>query len=359
MAVLSRDFLFNLESNMRVIQEAEYRRLTSNLWWNKVARVMPTSAGKEIVNWILNTAVLELAGANSDGADPLPKYRDMAIQQTTFTPKYIAAALKLQRAQFEDLDGNGVSIATEWVTQMGAQQAYYPQKNVASVISNGETGLAYDGLAYFSNAHLVNPKDSSKGTFANLFTGASASTPATDANDVAYPGALNVATSTIEGIFTGLQNIYGYIGALKMANGLDPRMIRPAGILCPTRIYPKMLSVLNSQFIAATAAGSANTAGGSQDIRGQLAALGYGEVVHCPEFDSDPTSFYIVAEQLASSQLGAIVYLDREQPGIRYYTGQDGANVDLGRTDELEWIARGRADAGYGHPYLLYKVKAS
>jgi len=122
-----------------------------------------------------------------------------------------------------------------------------------------------------------------------------------------------------------------------------------------------MLSVLDSQFIAANA--SVSGAGGSLHIAGQLQKLGYGEVLLAPELNVDPTSFYIVAEQITSSQLGAIVYVDREPVGVQYYTGQGGGNagldVLLGRTNDLEWIARGRATGGYGHPYLLFKVKAS
>ncbi len=354
MAFLNPTFVFSLEQNMRVLQENEAARLTSNMWWNRVARVVPTQAGREVLSWVLNTAVLE-----NTGVDPTPNYRDMQIMNTAFVPEYMSAALKLQRARFEDLDGGGVDIAADWARQMGAQAVYFPQKTVAKTILAGETGVCYDGLAYFANNHPVNPKDATKGTFANLFTGAAASTPATDVNDASYPGALNVATSTYEAIFTGLMNIFSYIAAQKMQNGIDPRLLRPAALLCPSAIYPKMNAVLSTTQIAATAAGSSNTAGGSMNISGQLQKLGYGDVVHCPEFDSDPTSFYVVAQQLTTSQLGAIVYVDREPVGVRYYSGQDGSNVQLGRTDELEWIARGRAVGGYGHPYLLYKVKAS
>ena len=356
MAVINPSFVFSLEQNMRVLQEAaaESKRLLSNLWWTKVARVVPSKAGREVLNWVLNTAVLE-----NTGVDPTPNYRDMQIMNTAYVPQYITAALKLQRAQFEDLDGGGVDIASDWATQMGAQAVYFPQKTTAATILTGESGICYDGLAYFANNHPINPKDSSKGTFANLFTGAVASTPATDPNDAFYPGALNVATATYETIFAGLQNIFSYIAAQKMQNGIDPRMLRPAALLCPSALYPKMNAVLSSQFIAATAAGGTASAGGAMSIEGQMQKLGYGEVIHAPEFDSDPTSFYLAVEQMTTSQLGSIVYVDREPVGIRYYTGQDGANVTLGRTDELEWIARGRAVGGFGHPYLLYKIKAS
>jgi hypothetical protein len=90
--------------------------------------------------------------------------------------------------------------------------------------------------------------------------------------------------------------------------------------------------------------------------------MGYGKVTEGAEFVEDEydTSYYVIAEQLGKSQLGGLVYVDREPFSIRYYTGRGGGNgVDaiLDRSDMLEWHTSGCNIAGYGHPFLIFKVK--
>jgi hypothetical protein len=68
-----------------------------------------------------------------------------------------------------------------------------------------------------------------------------------------------------------------------------------------------------------------------------------------------------ICEQVTGSQLGGLVYVEREAFSIRYYTGRGGGNgVDaiLDRADELEWHTSGRNVGGYGHPYAIFKCTA-
>jgi hypothetical protein len=69
------------------------------------------------------------------------------------------------------------------------------------------------------------------------------------------------------------------------------------------------------------------------------------------------TTYFVVVDQVEASQLGALVYLEREPFGITYY-GPD-SSAELSRTRVLEWHARGRNKMAAGHPYLLFKVTAA
>ncbi len=149
-----------------------------------------------------------------------------------------------------------------------------------------------------------------------------------------------------------------YIKTIKMPNGRDPRMLRPAGILCGPAMYPRVSQLLDAKFLAVAAA----SGGGSADFTGYTQRLGYGKVIEAPEFVEAEydTSYFVIVELARRSQLGALVYVDREPYNIRYYTGRGGGTgVDaiLGRSDELEWQSSGRNVAGYGHPFLIIKVK--
>jgi hypothetical protein len=343
MAALTPSFVFDLESRMRKLVEAEYLRLTSKLWYDKVTKIMKSGARREIVTWALNTAQLEDQGKGGNIS-----FEDMVLLETEFESKTAGKGLKLRRQQFEDLDGNGVNLASEWSAQMGAQHAYWPQKQIATLIKNGHNAdaLGYDGEVFFSASHPVNPFNTGAGTYKNLFTGGDA-----------VPVDVSVTADVALG---NLQKVFGRIAGLKMPNGSDPRMLRPSGILCSPTLYPRMVQLTNAKFIAQAAA----SGGGGADVDALIAAMGYGQPICCDElagFESD-TTFFVITESITQSQLGGLVYVDREPFSVRYYTGRGGGNgVDavLDRGDELEWHTSGRNVAGYGHPFAIFKCKAT
>ena len=144
MGALTPEFLFDLESNMRVIAEREYERLLSNLWWQMVAKVMPSGAKRERINWLLDTARIERTIAGGGQVS----FEDIVSRTTEFVNLNAAAGLELKKEELEDHDGNGVQLATHWSRQMGAYAAYWPQKMIADAIkANDDT---YDALPFFS-----------------------------------------------------------------------------------------------------------------------------------------------------------------------------------------------------------------
>ncbi len=342
MGAITPSFVFDLESRMQMLVENEYMRLASSdfLWWNKVTKVMPLATKRLVLTWILNTAQISDQG---DGGNF--RFEDMTVLEREIGSKSAGAGFKIARQEFEDLDGNGINFASQWASDMGAQQGYWPQQQVSSLILAGESGLAYDGLPFFSASHLLNPNKSSVGTYSNLFTG------------------LRIDDGvSIEAAVQNLAVAYARIAAIKMPNGAQPRLLRPAGILAPPRLMQRAVQVTDAKYIAMQAAA---LGAGSADLAGSVTRMGFGTPTQVDEFGltgSDDQTYYIVAEQLTSSQQGAIIYAEREPFSIRYYTGRGGGNgVDaiLDREDALEWHTSGRNDTYYGHPYYLFKCKPS
>lgn len=338
MPVLTAQFMMDLESRMRFIQEREYLRLASGLWWDQVTKVLQSGSKRDIFAWVINSAQLEDQGQGGNIA-----FDDMLMVETEYSSNTVGKGLKLRRQQFEDLDGHGVQIAAEWAAQMAAQHAYWPQRQVATFLKNGHlsTSLAYDGLPFFSASHLVNPRDSSKGTFSNLFTG--------------VPIDVSVAPDVA---LANLQTVFSNIASIKMPNGSDPRRLRPAAILANPKMFPRAVQLTNAKFLAQ----AASSGGGSGDVEALIAAMGYGKPICADEFagyESD-TTYFVVAEQIAGSQLGGLVYVEREGFTTTYYSGRSGsAGLDaaLDRADELEWHTKGRNIVGYGHPFVVFKCK--
>lgn len=336
---LTPSFVFDLESRMRKIQENEYLELTRDLWWDKTMKVLPSGSRREIVTWVLNTAELEDQGKGGNIA-----FDNMVILETEFETREAGKGLKLRRKQFEDLDGNGVNLAAEWSAQMGAQHAYWPQKTAATLLKNGHLAgsIAYDGKPFFATDHPVNPENPAAGTYSNLFS--------------SVPIDVSVAADVA---LANLSTVFASIASIKMPNGSDPRRLRPRGILCNPKLFPRAVQLTNAKFLAQ----AASAGGGSGDVEALISALGYGQPICADEFagyESD-TTYFVVAEQIARSQLGGLVYVEREAFSTRYYTGRGGGTgVDaiLDRADELEWHSSGRNAGGYGHPFVIFKCKA-
>lgn len=359
MGALTPEFLFDFESNMQAINENEYARIASRLWWSRFMKTRPSASKKEIVAWLLSTARIEDLGKFGG---QLP-FEDLISQYTTFENRAAGAGLKLRRFQLEDLDGGGLDLATKWASDIGSYMAYWPQKQLVSLIKNGATSgyNSYDGVSFFNTAHYVNGVNGDQGTFANIFTSTASSTPSTDPNDAGYPGACKIDTSvSVDDALDNLTKAIAYIKSIKMPNGADPRFLNPVALIVPPALQARAVQLTNAKFLAQDSA----SAGGSGDVSAVIQSFGFSQPVVADElagFESD-TTYFIACEEMGQSQLGAFVYVDREPFKVTYYTGQGGgtgADAVLDRADELEWHCKGRNVAGYGHPYLFFKVKAS
>lgn len=345
MPALTPTFLMDLESRMQVITENEYQRLTSNVWWQTITKVKPSTGRRELVTWLLSTAMIRDEGMGGNIS-----FDDIVSAITEYQNKDSGAGLKLRRQQLEDTDGNGVELAAQWSRDIGAYMGYWPQKQVTHLLKNGHTVAlyaAYDTLAFFAASHPVNPYRLSAGTYNNLFTGGASG---------AYPGACPIDDSVaLDVALVNLSKIFSYILSIKMPNGEDPRFLRPKTILCGPRLFPRAVQLTSAKFLAQVAGSGA----GSADVEALIKALGYATPTLCDElagFESD-TTFFVGCEQIQSSELGAVVYSDREPYSIAYYGPQTDAQ--LSRMQELEWHCHGRNVVAPGHPFLLFKCKAA
>jgi hypothetical protein len=345
MPALTPSFVMDLESRMQVITEREYERLRANLWWQSITKMRASTGRRDVLTWLLSTAQIKDQQKGGNIA-----FDDLVAQYTEIENKFSGAGLKLQRAQLEDTDGGGMELAGQWSADIGAYMAYWPQKQAAYMLKNGHTAslfTAYDGKAYFASDHPYNPFNTGAGTYSNILTGASSGS---------YPGTCPIDdTVDLDDALVNLGKIFAYISTLKMPNGEDPRFLRPKTLLVPPRMFPRAVQLTSAKFLAQVAGSGA----GSADVEAVIKSLGFATPQQADElagFESD-TTFYVGCEQLSSSQLGAVIYTEREPYRINYYGTVDQAS--LGRSQELEWQCHGRNVVSAGHPYLLFKCKGS
>lgn len=365
-SVNSPQFMMDLESRMRFIQTNDYVRLTASefMWWDKVSKRIPSLSRREIINWVLETASIEQIEENGGQL----AYDTMYIQEAEYFNKTAGKGLKLRRPQFEDLDGNGVQLATAWIKQITSSAAYWPQAKIIALLALAEAALGYDKVPFFSVNHPSNPFDVLAGYYANIFTGTTgaAGANAADVNKAMYPGACDVycvgagAAVSVSDALGALIRAFQYIWLQKMPNGIYPRNLTPRFLLAPAKIYPSLVEVTNARQIASSAVGVTGAAGGgSLDIEALISQMGFGQPVLGRDL-VDQESFYIFCQEAANEELGAFGYMEREAFSVRYYTGRGGgtgADAVLDIKDELEWHTTGRNEAVLGHPWVVYKVK--
>jgi hypothetical protein len=347
MGALTPQLVASLETRMQTLTESEYAELVKGLWWQTITKVRPSTGLKEIITWLLSTAMIKDQGKGGNIG-----FGDLVSTYTEIENRYSGDGLRLTVAQLTDTyngikGGLGFDLAAQWSTDIGAQMAYWPQAQAAHFLKNahnlagagGYTG--YDGKAFFATDHPYNPFNVGAGTYKNLFTGG-------DAADISSAVTVDVALDN-------MAKVFALIASIKQANGQQPRRLRPKAIICGPKLFPRAVQLTSAKIIAQAATGGAASA----DVEGFIKALGYATPICADEldgFESD-TTWFVAAEQVTSRQLGAVIYLEREPFRINYYGNVDQA--ELSRKDELEWHCKGRNAIAPGHPFLLFKVKAA
>lgn len=390
MPEITPTFQMQYERRMRAITETEYaRRLAApHVWWNRVARPVPIEGKTERITWLLDTATIEPIGPTGTGR---LGFEELVTQTAEYPTFRHGRGISVQRDQIEDLDGTGLDILAKWSQNIGNETAYYPQRLFSQLILNGAntdgSANAYDGVPFFADnttnsgtGHPYNPFATALGGYANWLHGAASGS---------YPGACPidaVNAATVDIAFQNLQKVITWISSLKMPNGVDPRFLTPVFLLIPPALTQRAFQITDAKFIA-QAAGSSG--GGSGDIEAVIQAWGLGRPIVVQEFGAafsytykmpfvvtntggqinfltetvsgSNTSYYVVCQEMQTSQLGGLLYVTRKPFKVNYYSGDNGGmnSADLDRMNEFEYHVQGRMSAQYGHPYTIFRVDAT
>lgn len=343
---LTPSFLFDVETQMRIVSTHEYDRLNATAIWPKIAKRSPMAGRKERLLWLLDTASIEYV--NKLGGEV--QFEDIISNTFEVETKAATAGLKLNRFQLEDNDGGGLQMAAHWARQQGEYAAYWPEKQVLRSLNAGTlaASTSYDGVPYFAANHPLNPFDAALGNYVNLFTGG--------ASAGVTPGACPVAGTDSNADLIALTRAVTFIeGQYKMPNGSDPRRLRVSTILAPTALKGPMIRALDSKFIT-------SAAGGMLDPTAIVSMLGLGSPLFAPELgagftNGSDTAYYLIADNATSDMVGGLTYYERE-PFQIVYNGEM-TDAQLARANEIQWLTRGRNVVTYGHPYMIFKVLAA
>lgn len=359
---LNEEVVQDFTTNIQVVQENSYLAKTKNLVYPKFTVTRTTKSQREVMAWLLSVARLRHAGQGGVGG-----FGTVSMAKLKMSVGNLEDGIEFLENQFTDLDGQGIDLAVKWNSDMGAEAAYYPQRETFALLMYGETGLCYDGKAFFATDHPNHPKDSSKGTFSNLITGTSAG----------INMHLDPALATAEERLSALSYIKTHLSKIKMPNGVDFRKLKFGGIMHAPAIGMGVAQTLNAKFIAQSTTGAGS---GSADVEAMIRYIGSGEPVEAEELGStasyevrtiDPDTeeettatvtgadqdYYVLAREEVASEIPGMIWLEREPVAIQFFNRFNAGGLEAAKARKMWFLAQGRATAAYGLPYHIIKVK--
>lgn len=391
-------FTFQYEKRMRALKEDEFARalMAESNFWARVSKKLDIDGASERFTWFLNTADIK-----PDGQGGTQDFDPLVTQTTELVPQRYKAGISIKKDQLLDLRGGGLDALAEWSTQIGYKTAYFPQRLLTELLMNGAntdgSATAYDTVPFFADnntvttfggvsvtGHPYNPYQPGLGGYINWLHGSASGT---------YPGALPLWKSdgsiTVDQAVINLQAAIAYVKGWKMPDGITPRFLRPAAIICAPAPSAQVAQVLSAKYIAQ----GAKSGGGSGDIMAIIRRWGLPEpivadelagttnystkilqaktdgsgtqVAYTETITGSDTTWYLVMEQNLSTQLGGIIHVVREPFRVNFFTGEGGSSpatgIDaiLNRALEIEYHCTGRLSMQFGHPYAIVRVDAT
>lgn len=290
-----------LERGLRVAFHTAYSGMLARDYLtaiNPIFQRVPSDGNQEKYGWLGDIpAVKEWLGDKAIGG--LRDY-DYAIKNKDFY-----AGFAIDRNELDDDQLGGFQARIDGLAEACAQ---YPYDLIMSLIVNGTTGLAYDGVAFFSNA-------TGDRTIDNLLAGSGATTVAALQTDIAAARSAQMRFTSDSGRVLGLS--------------FDT-------ILCPPELESLMIQAVTTPSVIVTGAG-ALTNPVSRWIK---------NVIAMPEL-TDANDWYGIT---TSRSLKPFLFQERKMPVPVLDDGQEKKNR------KLEFSAEMRGNAGYGFPHMAVKV---
>ncbi len=143
MAVVTRDFLSAMYTNLRAVYLQSFEAAQNAEQWQRLVMEVPSTTLTETYEWLGSVPKM------SEWVDER-KIGDLSEENFSLTNKHFEATVAVDR---NALDDNRLGMILPRVRQLGEEAARYPRELVLDVIKNGTTLTGYDGKALFANDH--------------------------------------------------------------------------------------------------------------------------------------------------------------------------------------------------------------
>ncbi len=298
MSVVTSDFLAGLLTNFRAIfkQALDEAFAEQNLYEILATRFNSTS-DKESYGWM---------GANPN----MSEWTDTRIYKAykafdyTLTNKHYEGTIAVNRDTMED---DKYGLIAPRIQGLARRAVRHFNQMVVSQLDDGETLLAFDGVAFFSATHQA---IGSSGVFANMLSG-------------------NYSDSATE-ILAGMGAAFAAMQNFKDDKGL-PMGLRPDAIVCSPTMYIPILNALLPGVAGTT--------------RPEAGLFPTANIYSSPWIDADTDDWFVLCTK---AEVKPLVFQLRKSPEFVGITNPDAEHVF--KNNEFLYGVDDRFAVGYGDP---------
>lgn len=306
MPLLTVEHVLTTEDRLLKAEEGSYEEAVKNAYWDTFVCDRPGEGAKMRHEFLLETAGIKKLVAGKMEYSSL-ETKAMEIEHADF-----GDGLKISRNQFLD---DQFAFAGDWAAQMGARAALHPQDLGIEVLKTNPIG--YDGVAFFSASH-----------------------PLFDAAGSTYTNVRTTSALTLANFVLACAQMESF-----RSPGGTSRGIKPKYLIVPPALRKEAYEITGAKQISATDNVVSNY-GVTPVVAADLAGSTPG---------GSDTTWYLTSTK-PGTHTHPVIYSRREDFIMTSYEGV--SQVELGRTNLLEWQFRGRAAAAPGLPYLAIRCTA-
>ena len=330
---ITPQWLQDFETGLNTLISSQSERITRNLIWDKVCDVKQSKSRRELYFFLIESMKL-----HSEALGGQKRFDDIIAKSLEIENANSGAGLILHREEIEDNQMRNppgmppLDYSATWARKMGANAARQPQDAMFDLLATGESATGYDGVAFFSASHPT--FDAAGTTYQNLLTGAASGN---------FPGACPIdAGVALDVAATNFGKAVAFVEGLTGPDG-KPRNLKVKYAMAGVGLKKRLLELLDTQYLS--------TAG----IENVVSRYGI-EPIIASEIGAAQTYYYLICE-FFPGEGGPVIYQNREDYRLLPFVPEDDAA--LSRARRFEWHFEGRNAAAFGHPWLIFKVKAA
>lgn len=304
MPVVSSDFLAGMLTNFRaVFQKSLDEAAKTNALYLEIATKFDSTADQESYGWM---------GAPPQMSEWTDKrqVKDLGAYDYTLKNKHYEGTIAVSRDTFED-DKYGM-IAPR-IKEMAMAAMRHINQVMVSQLDDGETLLAYDGTAFFSDSRAIGDS----GTIDNLLSG-------------------SYSASSAE-ILAGLGAAYTRMASFKNDKGVAMGLL-PDTIVCSPAMYIPILNALRTDV--------------SGETRPEAGIFPVNRVFASPFIDLDADDYYVLCTQIVAVK--PLIFQLRKN--VEFVALDSPNDVNVFMKNEFLYGVDDRFAAGFGDPRTAVKV---
>jgi len=302
MAVVTSDFLAALLTGFRAVFVESFDAAKNATEYLKICSVFDSLTEKETYAWLGTVPKM------SEWVDERVQH-GLLGHDYTITNKHYEATLSVKRDALED---DKYGLIKPRVMQLAQEAARHPDELTFSLLDDGQTGLAYDGTAFFANSRTI-------GDSANI------------------DNLISAAGQTEANIRTDIGNAYKLMGLYQDDRG-RPMGLIPDTIVCSPELVGTIVSALKP--------------GVSGVERWESSVIK--QIIVSPWIDGDATDWYVLCTKAV---LKPIFFQNRKKPEFTALDSPTSENVFM--RNNILYGVDARYNVGYGDPRTAIVINAA